>query len=121
MTPWEMAEALHEALHCKLGHLARTRAVFQWESDGSTTIRPVWRRSQPGADWSLRRAFSAFHVYVHLALFFARVEHLETPFGRRIRTVNAAARRRPRHRDHSARSCRPRRSRTGRLPLSDAP
>ena len=78
-SPWKMAETLlHEALHCKLGHLARTRAVFQW-GDGSTTIRPVWRRSQPGADWSLRRAFSAFHVYVHLALFFARVEHLETP------------------------------------------
>ena len=79
-TPWEMAEVLlHEALHCKLGHLARTRAVFQWEGDGSTTIRPVWRRSQPGADWSLRRALSAFHVYVHLALFFTCVERLETP------------------------------------------
>ena len=79
-TPWEMAEVLlHEALHCKLGHLARTRAVFRWEGDGSMTIRPVWRRSQPGADWPLRRAFSAFHVYVHLALFFARVEHLDTP------------------------------------------
>ena len=93
-TPWEMAEALlHEALHCKLGHLARTTGGFQWEGDGSTTIRPVWRRSQPGADWSLRRAFSAFHVYVHLALFFARVEHLETPSAGAFGAMPAAFRR----------------------------
>ena len=79
-TPWEMAEMLlHEALHCKLGDLARTRTAFRWEGDGLTTIRPVWRRNQPGADWPPARAFSAFHVYVHLALFFARVERLETP------------------------------------------
>ena len=79
-TPWEMAEVLlHEALHCKLVDLTRARAVSWWEGDGSTTIRPVWRRSQPGADWPLSLAFAAFHVYVHLALFSARVERLETP------------------------------------------
>ena len=82
--PWGAAEALlHEALHCKLGALACSRNV--WRRDGgpegirSLVIRPVWRRNQSGADaeWPPSRAFAAFHVYVHLALFFARIERLE--------------------------------------------
>ena len=83
-TPWETAEALlHEALHCKLGALVHTRNV--WRKDGGTegirslVIRPVWRRNQSGGreEWPPNRAFGAFHVYVHLALFFVRVERLE--------------------------------------------
>ena len=80
--PWVAAETLlHEALHCKLGDLARTRRIWR-KDDGSCVspvIRPVWRQSQPGAgaEWPPSQAFGAFHVYVHLALFFTRVEHLE--------------------------------------------
>ena len=82
--PWVAAEALlHEALHCKLGALVYSRNV--WRRDGgpegirSLVIRPVWRRNQSGdrEEWYPSRAFAAFHVYVHLALFFACVERLE--------------------------------------------
>ena len=81
-TLWEIAEALlHEALHCKLGDIARTRSIFLREHflrghAGFPKIRAAWRENQP--DWRPVRAFSAFHVYVHLALFFARVEQVET-------------------------------------------
>ena len=83
-TPWVAAETLlHEALHCKLGALVGTRNV--WRKDDGTegirslAIRPVWRRNQSGGreEWPPDRAFAAFHVYVHLALFFARAERLE--------------------------------------------
>ena len=80
-TPWETAEMLlHEALHSKLGDLVDSRPIFRWDG-GAPTIQVIWRRNRSvdAADWSLNRAFSAFHVYVHLALFFARVERLETP------------------------------------------
>ena len=80
-TPWEMAAILlHEALHSKLGDLVDSRPIFRWDG-GAPTIQVSWRRNRSGgaADWPLNRAFAAFHVYVHLALFFARVERLETP------------------------------------------
>ena len=80
-TPWEIAASLlHEALHCKLGDIARTRSIFSRKHASSPKIRAVWRENQPelDADWRPTRAFAAFHVYVHLALFFARVEHMET-------------------------------------------
>ena len=89
-TPWEAAETLlHEALHCKLGAFAYSRDVW-WKDGGpeeipSLVIRPVWRRNRSGGREELdpNRAFAAFHVYVHLALFFARVERLEAlPAGR---------------------------------------
>ena len=74
--PWKIAETLlHEALHCKLGDIVRTRSIFSREYAGFPKIRAVWRENQT---WHPSRAFSAFHVYVHLALFFARVEHMET-------------------------------------------
>ena len=94
-TPWEMAEILlHEALHSKLGDLAGSRPIFRRDG-GAPTIQAVWRRNQPGvaADWSLERAFSAFHVYVHLAVFFARVERLETPPAGAFGAMPAAFRR----------------------------
>ena len=43
--------------------------------DGAPTIRAIWRKE----DWSTFRAWAAFHVYVHLAFFFARVERMEGP------------------------------------------
>ena len=86
--PWVVAERLlHEALHCKLGHLARVREIWQQDggTGGSPVIRPVWRQkpARGVVEWSPKRAFMAFHVYVHLALFFARVERLEAlPVGK---------------------------------------
>ena len=82
-TPWEAAETLlHESLHCKWGALADTRNIWRKDGDGgirSLVIRPVWRRNESGgrAEWPPNRAFGAFHVHVHLALFFARAERLE--------------------------------------------
>ena len=79
-TPWETAEMLlHEALHSKLGDLADSRQIFRWDG-AAPRIQVVWRRNRSGgaADWPLHRAFAAFHVYVQMALFFARVERLET-------------------------------------------
>ena len=81
-TPWQAAEALlHEALHCKLGHLTLVRDIWQEGGDAGhpVVVRPFWRRGQrlSEAEWTPRRAFGAFHVYVHLALFWMRVERLE--------------------------------------------
>ena len=84
-TPWQAAATLlHEALHLKLTDLAAGRSLYQPEifspqGDGAPTIRAIWRWKEQGhrADWPIRRALYAFHVYVHLALFFARVERME--------------------------------------------
>ena len=81
-TPWLAAEALlHEALHCKLGHLARVRGIHRegGNAGAPAVIRPFWKRGQrpSEAEWTPMRAFAAFHVYVHLALFWMRVERLE--------------------------------------------
>ena len=81
-TPWRAAEhLLHEALHQKLMDTSVARSLFHPDifPDGTPTIRAIWRWKEQGllADWSIRRAWAAFHVYVHLALFFARVERME--------------------------------------------
>ena len=81
-TPWLAAEALlHEALHCKLGHLARVRGIHRegGNAGAPAVVRPFWKRGQrlSEAEWTPKRAFAAFHVYVHLALFWMRVERLE--------------------------------------------
>ena len=83
-TPWQVAETLlHEAVHLKMTDLATARSLYRPEAlspeDGAPTIRAIWRWKAQGplADWSIRRAWYAFHVYVHLALFFARVERME--------------------------------------------
>lgn len=80
--PWLVADALlHEALHCKLADLTLIRDIWQEGSDADDAprIRPLWRRHQQGpeAAWPVARAFVAFHVHVHMALFFMRVERLE--------------------------------------------
>ena len=81
--PWRAAETLlHEAVHLKMTDLATARSLYRPGAlslrDGAPTIRAIWRKEQgPLADWPIRRAWYAFHVYVHLALFFARVERME--------------------------------------------
>ena len=81
-TPWQAAEyLLHEALHLKMADLVTARSLYGPDAfqDGTPTIRAIWRWEEQGllADWPIRRAWPAFHVYVHLALFFARVERME--------------------------------------------
>ena len=83
-TPWQAAATLlHEALHLKMTDLATARSLYRPDAlslrDGAPTIRAIWRWKEQGplADWPIRRAWYAFHVYVHLALFFARVERME--------------------------------------------
>ena len=81
-TPWQAAESLlHEALHQKMADLAVTRSVYRPDAfqDGAPTIRAIWRWQEQGrlADWPIDQAWPAFHVYVHLAFFFARVERME--------------------------------------------
>ena len=81
-TPWHAAEALlHEAAHKKLSDMVLTRSIFQpgFDAESSPTIRAIWNRSLSwnSADWSVDRALFAFHVYVHLALFFARIAQVE--------------------------------------------
>ena len=94
-TPWRMAELLlHEAAHRKLMDMLVARRIHQRPArhgHGSSRIRAVWRRN---ASWSVRRTLGAFHVYVHLALFFAQVEclgkRLASEFGpRRVSSARA--------------------------------
>lgn len=89
-SPWHAAEALlHEAAHKKLSDLVLTRPVFRqgYSAETAKTIRAVWNSplSWNTNDWSTDRALFAFHVYVHLGLFFRRVEitrnELRSEFG----------------------------------------
>ena len=73
-TPWEWAEALlHEALHQKLADFGTARSFLR-EGD-APTVRVFWNKDTE--HFSPTRAYAAFHVYVHLALFFARAERME--------------------------------------------
>lgn len=77
--PWLAAEALlHEAAHKKLSDLVLTRPIFRAGFDSGTapTVSALWNPdlSWNPAAWSADRALFAFHVYIHLALFFASVE-----------------------------------------------
>ena len=78
-TTWHAAEALlHEAAHKKLSDLVLTRSVFRegFDSEQANVIRATWNRhlSWNSANWSTDRALFAFHVYIHLALFFEMAE-----------------------------------------------
>ena len=80
-TPWQAAESLlHEALHQKMADMAITRSIYRLDvfQDGAPTIRAVWRWRTHGplADWTIGRAWTAFHVYTYLAFFFARAERM---------------------------------------------
>ena len=82
-TPWGTAASLlHEALHNKLTDIVALRSVIlPAVAHGPKKIRAIWHADHPrmNADWTIRRAYYAFHVYVHMALFFARIERLEAP------------------------------------------
>ncbi len=78
-TPWQAAEYLfHEALHQKFLDVENTHSIFRrgYRVANSPQIRSLWNRSRPDSsnDWPINRALAAFHVYVHLALFFIVVE-----------------------------------------------
>lgn len=88
-TPWETAEALlHEALHHKLLDFATTRSFLR--EDEVATVRVFWRKD--AVHFPLLRAYAAFHVYVHLAVFFARAEHMEGPLAGEFGTFPADGR-----------------------------
>ena len=75
-TPWEAAEALlHEALHQKLADFATTRSFLR--KDDASAVRVFWNKDVE--HFPAERAYAAFHVYVHLALFFARAAQMEEP------------------------------------------
>lgn len=85
-SPWHAAEALlHEAAHKKLSDLVLTRSIFRpgFTASDSPTIRAVWNSpiSWNSNDWSVDRALFAFHVYVHLALFFLVVDSRAAELG----------------------------------------
>jgi hypothetical protein len=74
----ETAETmLHESLHHKLYDIWLARMMFRDPSQGDrtpVTIHAFWRSRDLPRDWPVRRALAAFHVYVHLGLFFAALE-----------------------------------------------
>ena len=63
-----------------MADMAIKRSIYRLDifQDGAPTIRAIrrWRALGPLADWTIGRAWTAFHVYVHLAFFFARVERM---------------------------------------------
>src|ERR1041385_6731304 len=78
--PWQAAESLlHEALHQKNNDLEQTHSMLRpdYTSEYSPRIPAPWNRSHSDESnyWPVCRAVAAFHVYVHLALFFKAVEH----------------------------------------------
>ena len=88
--PLKAAEyLLHEALHEKLYDLQHTHSILRpgYQIDASPPIHPLWNRSRSGIQdsWPVCRALAAFHVYVHLALFFqkawSRLSDLEERYG----------------------------------------
>jgi hypothetical protein len=77
--PWSAAEViLHEAAHQKLNDIRLTHSIFRsgYSAEESPKIHAVWNKSLAGNSnqWPVDRAIGAYHVYVHLSLFFSTVE-----------------------------------------------
>ena len=83
--PWWVAEhLLHEALHQKLYDFRHTHSLLardlSRELSASTqsppTIGSIWNVETPdrSSQWDAFRAIAAFHVYVHVALFWLETE-----------------------------------------------
>ena len=86
---WRTAEALlHEAAHNKLFELILTRPILRngYSQTTSPTILAFWNSNIPSNpnDWCVDRALLAFHVYVHLTLFLAVIEHRGQPLEERF-------------------------------------
>lgn len=70
---WHTAEVLfHEALHKKFADLILIRSILRTEYSAvsSRKVYVRWREDE----WSVDRALAAFHVYVHLVLYFYAVQ-----------------------------------------------
>ncbi|MDQ3775830.1 MAG: hypothetical protein M3461_16515 [Pseudomonadota bacterium] len=87
---WHVAEyLLHEALHQKHHDLEHTHSMLRrgYSAADSPRTRALWNRchSYSSNEWPVCRAVAAFHVYVHLALFFkgldCRAPELEGRYG----------------------------------------
>lgn len=87
---WHLAEAiLHEALHAKLYDFQHTHSLFLTDDPELTkpVICALWNRPIEEGDncWPLNRSLFAFHVYVHLGVYFralqSRLRALEASFG----------------------------------------
>jgi hypothetical protein len=67
----------HESLHRKLANLIQTRLILKESYDWQTSPRFVcsWNKhfSWGSNDWPFDRALDAFHVYVHLSVFYGAV------------------------------------------------
>jgi hypothetical protein len=86
---WLLAEAiLHEALHTKLYDFQHTHSLFVPKDPEMTApiVCALWNRAEKGENhWPLNRSLFAFHVYVHLAIYFRslspRRAEMEAVFG----------------------------------------
>jgi len=70
--PWQVAESiLHEAAHQKWYDLRHSHAMLRsgYSAETSIKIPAIWHEGDE-REWSACRATAAFHVYVHLVLFF---------------------------------------------------
>lgn len=75
---WHAAEAIfHEGLHKKLSDLTLTHSIFKpgYDTSKASTIKALWNRSLPwnSNKWPIDRALFAFHVYLHLGVFFSAI------------------------------------------------
>ena len=93
---WRTAEyLLHEALHQKHHDLEHTHSMLRegYAAQYSPTITALWNRTQGDNlnEWPVCRTVAAFHVYVHLSLFFKvlaiRSQELEDSYD--LHNVNA--------------------------------
>lgn len=76
--PYVAAESiLHEAVHKKASDLSLTRSILRagYSPDISRSITIPWNKPLPWNPnvWPVDRALLAFHVYVHLAVFFTEL------------------------------------------------
>ncbi len=90
---WNVAEyLLHEALHQKHHDLEHTHSMLRrgYSAADSPRIRALWNRchSYNSNEWTVCRAVAAFHVYVHLALFFKELERRAPEMEERYGSLN---------------------------------
>lgn len=96
--PWGVAEAMfHEALHHQMYDFRQGHSLLQpdFARDEAPRVHSLWNLpdSSRGNYWDTHRALAAFHVYVHLALFWTVAEHrsqeLEEVYGKLFSKVGS--------------------------------